>query len=160
MRLAVMALWGTVIRMVPVIFLPKCRPARVGSGGLIKMRSLTTIGAKAIYWPSTTQMTHLRDFFAAIEWWKLEPAHHRIRNQSAEPLHRMVASHIRDGSLVIAYLPDNSTIELDLDGVGPRWQAEWYNPATGKYTPALNTSNTFTRPDGWDDAVLKITSSP
>lgn len=134
-----------------------------GSGGIWRFNQNAEshdYWRKAIHWPSATQMTHLRDFFAAIDWWKVEPAHHRVRNQSAEPLHRMVASHIRDGSLVIAYLPDSSTIELDLDGVGPRWQAEWYNPATGKYIPALNTSNTFTRPDGWDDAVLKITSSP
>ena len=25
---------------------------------------------KAIVWPSAAQMTHLRDFFAGIEWWR------------------------------------------------------------------------------------------
>jgi hypothetical protein len=46
------SLGRAVIRTAPAIFLPRCRPARVGSGGLIKMRSLTTIGARLSIGPA------------------------------------------------------------------------------------------------------------
>ena len=69
---------------------------------------------KALQWESAFQMQHLHDFLAAIEWWRLEPAHELIRNQPDDVIRRMVLAKTAANDLAVAYLPDNEAIEVDM----------------------------------------------
>ena len=69
---------------------------------------------KALQWESAFQMRHLHDFLAAIEWWRLEPAHDLIRNQPEDLIRRMVLAKTAANDLAVAYLPDNEAIEVDM----------------------------------------------
>jgi hypothetical protein len=90
---------------------------------------------KALQWDSALQMRHLHDFLAAIEWWRLEPAHHLIRNQPEDVTRRMVLARTPEGDLAVAYLPGNESIELDVAGFSGPLRGRWFDPVRGEYTP-------------------------
>lgn len=89
---------------------------------------------KAIQWDSASQMQHLHDFLAAIEWWRLEPAHELIRNQPDDVTRRRVLARSAVGDLAVAYLPDNEAIEVDMSVFPVPLIARWFDPANGRYT--------------------------
>jgi hypothetical protein len=112
-------------------------------------------------------MTYFFEMFSSVDWWRLEPAHELIVNQPAAPttiddpawLTRMVLAKTPNGDLGVAYLPDNARIQVDMTPFPTAMQAKWFNPVSGKYDsisaaiPA-DRPHTFTRPSGWEDAVL------
>lgn len=117
---------------------------------------------KAINWPSAGHMTIMKDFFGSVEWWKLIPAHELVIKQAEDETLKMVVSKSSDSKFILAYLPDNPAITLDLKEFPGPFNAVWLNPASGEYVP-VGTINShegmqeFKRPNGWEDAVLKIT---
>jgi hypothetical protein len=115
---------------------------------------------KALQWESAFQMQSLHDFLAAIEWWRLEPAHELIRNQPAEVTRRRVLARSAAGDLAVAYLPDNSAIEIDLSSFASPLAARWFDPVKGRYTSIAGTiENKGTRsfaPPGKGDWVLLL----
>jgi hypothetical protein len=126
-----------------------------------KDSSLYDYWQHAVQWESAWQMTAMKDFLESVEWWNLIPAPDLIRNQSiADSLH-MVAARTEDLSLIIAYLPDNPRILIDMSFYFGAYVYYWFNPQTGRYNPAINIqggdpNKIFERPEGWEDAVLKI----
>jgi len=115
---------------------------------------------KALQWESAGQMTHLHDFLAAIEWWRLEPAHDLIRNQPQEIARRMVLAKTASGDLAVAYLPGNDAIDTDLSGFGGPLAARWFDPLHGTYTAVTGSvgpggSHRFV-PPGEGDWVLLL----
>jgi hypothetical protein len=93
---------------------------------------------KALQWDSAFQMQYLHDFLAALEWWRLEPAHELIRNQPDDVTRRMVLARTAAGDLAVAYLPDNEAIEVDLSVLTAPLAARWFDPASGRYAPATD----------------------
>jgi hypothetical protein len=93
---------------------------------------------KALQWESSFQMQHLHDFLAALEWWRLEPAHQLIRIQPEDVTRRMVLAKSGTGDLAVAYLPDNEAIEVDLSHFPAPITSRWFDPVTGRYTPLTN----------------------
>ena len=93
---------------------------------------------KALQWESAFQMQYLHDFLAAIEWWRLEPAHDLIHNQPKDVTRRMVLAKTASGDLAVAYLPDNEAIEVDLSVFPSSLAARWFNPVSGQYTPVTD----------------------
>ena len=91
---------------------------------------------KALQWDSAFQMKHLHDFLAAIEWWRLEPAHELVRNQPDSVTRRMVLAKSAAGDLAVAYLPDNDAIEIDVSAFPAALEARWFDPVRGRYTAA------------------------
>lgn len=89
---------------------------------------------KALQWESATQMKIMRDFFAAIEWWRLEPAHDLIRHQPAEATRRMVLARVPGRDFAVAYLPDNDAIEVDTAAFSAPVAARWLDPVHGTTT--------------------------
>ena len=89
---------------------------------------------KAIQWDSACQMQYLHDFLAAIEWWRLEPAHELIRNQPQDVTRRMVLAKTAAGDLAVAYLPNNEAIEIDVSAFGAPLRGRWFDPIQGGYT--------------------------
>ncbi|MEK7674505.1 MAG: DUF4038 domain-containing protein [Verrucomicrobiota bacterium] len=90
---------------------------------------------KALQWESAFQMQHLHDFLAAVEWWRLEPAHELIRNQTNDVTRRMVLAKTAASDLAVAYLPDNEAIEVDLSVFPALLTARWFDPVSGPATP-------------------------
>ena len=70
----------------------------------------------------------------------------------------MAAAKSANGDLLVAYLPDNKAIELDLQSVAKGWKARWYNPVSGEYLDisgptTFQKTQVFTTP-GQGDWVL------
>lgn len=137
-----------------------------GGGGIWRFQedpSAYDYWRKAMLWPSAGQMTHLRDFFAGLEWWTLEPMPTRVLNQTDDALHKMAAAGTPDGKLLVAYIPDNAEIVLNLDGLPEGLSGRWFNPVTATYAPLAEKAvkgptMTLRRPDGWADAVLVLSA--
>lgn len=114
--------------------------------------------ANALNFPSASQMTVMRAFFDDIKWWTLRPVHERIANQSSDPTRRMALAASEDGTLVVAYLPENDTIQINMQGFAQGMAATWVSPETGQRQPASGSDNggiaSFTRPAGGDWILL------
>jgi len=94
---------------------------------------------------SSDQMKYLRDFFvnaANINWTNLTPDPTRILNQAGPEQQKMVLA--RDGfQAIVAYLPDNLNIKINVDGfagfstnrttTAATWSMKWFNPRSGGY---------------------------
>ncbi len=89
---------------------------------------------KALQWDSAFQMQHLHDFLAALEWWRLEPAHPLILNQPDDVTRRMVLAKSASGDFAVAYLPNNEAVEIDLSGFPAPLTARWYDPVSGRFS--------------------------
>jgi hypothetical protein len=113
---------------------------------------------KAMNWNSAGQMTLMKRFFESVEWWGLRPAPELIKSPEDDPLKIMAAAKNENGDLVIAYLPDNEAISLDLSHVATGLRARWFNPVTGMCTTAHGTGSngkkTFVTPGKGDWVLL------
>lgn len=114
---------------------------------------------KALQWDSARQMQHLHDFLAALEWWRLEPAHHLIRNQPEDVTRRIVLARTAAGDFAVAYLPDNEVVEIDVSAFPGPLAARWFDPVRGVYSAAserINNQGThrFTPPAKSDWVLL------
>lgn len=120
---------------------------------------------KAVHWPSAGQMTILREFFAGIAWWQLEPVPAIVRNQSESPLLKVAISRSTAGDLLVAYLPENSEIVIDLSSLSEGLKGQWFNPKTAgrievRESLIRGSAVTLRPPLGWSDAVLLLTAQP
>ncbi len=110
-----------------------------GSGGLWKWvtdRQKYDYWEKALQWDSAFQMQYLHDFLAALDWWRLAPAHELIGNQPEDVTRRMVLAKTAAGDLAVAYLPGNEAIEIDLSAFPAPLTARWFDPRSGRYDSA------------------------
>jgi len=111
-----------------------------------------------------TYLMYMVDFFSRIEWWTLEPNYeHLIHNQANNYRQRMLLAKSNDSSLAVAYLPDNSHIEIETSGFSSPMKATWYRTTSGTYqngpTAVINHSiYAFNKPREWQDAVLLLES--
>ncbi|MCU0692801.1 MAG: hypothetical protein MUF54_15480 [Polyangiaceae bacterium] len=48
---------------------------------------------RALQWESAIQMQYLHDFLAAIEWWRLEPAHELVKSESGTAVGYVLYTH-------------------------------------------------------------------
>lgn len=120
-------------------------------------------------WASATQMKHLAGRLRTVDWWNLnanEPV--RVKNQASTPELRMVAA--RDPDTLIAYLPHNNEIKLDLNGANVNVvTARMFDPRSGNEqgvtgAPQGGGIYLFSNPGGLgsvgnDDWVLVIRQS-
>lgn len=140
--------------------IPPKVPAGNGAMWLFNKDSSTyDFWRKAINWRSASQMTVMRDFFRSVEWWKLVPAHELVMNQEEDEMLKMVASKTSDLTLILAYLPDNPKVFLNLTDFPGKLTCTWMNPQTGEKAKAENITGgngkqEFSRPSGWEDALL------
>jgi hypothetical protein len=117
----------------------------------------------AIRATSADEMRYMTELFTGIEWWRLEPRPELIRNQPQEWLRRAALARTAAGDLIMAYVQDNDTLTLAAGAFAAPMSGEWFNPATGRAEtipgafPA-SKPHTFTRPVGWEDAVLLLRS--
>jgi hypothetical protein len=114
--------------------------------------------------PGSSHMRHLRDFFTAIHWWKLEPRFADPAWCRFPELERTVLAGDR-GRLAIVYAYGTSRIVGTLLGLPPEttYEATWFDPRTGTYRDATTVTTNGTgeldlpvKPDE-SDWVLKVT---
>jgi len=135
-----------------------------GAGGVWRFNtdsSTYDYWKKAILWHSAGQMTIMHDFFGSIEWWNLVPRHELILNQASNDTLKIIASGSTDNGLLLAYLPDNPEIQLDLSGFKGVYSGKWFNPVTALTIPLHlkvipETNACFKRPEKWEDALLVL----
>jgi len=119
--------------------------------------------SNALAYPSSTQMRYLRDFFAGIEWWRLEPAHALIANQASENTNEMVLAKSANGDLAVAYLPNNDEIQIDMSAFPSPMRGRWFNPTNGVYSAVsqliINTGTQTVVTPGAGDWVLRLNAT-
>ena len=111
---------------------------------------------EAVRLPGSTQVRHLAELFASIEWWTLRPKQELVVNQSDEPQGHIGAAMSEASDLAVLYLPRGGEIRLDPDLLPAGFKAFWYDPRTGERTPV--GSSTFSAPSD-DDWALVIESN-
>jgi hypothetical protein len=114
---------------------------------------------KAMAWPSAGQMTILRDTFAGVRWWALEPAHELVLSREERTnLERCVMAAPADRSFAVAYTPAGKPITIDMTGFHRTMQAEWLDPRSGRRHAVGRVENTgsheFVPPAGEDWVLL------
>ncbi len=119
--------------------------------------------SKAIDYPSSMQMRYLHDFFAGIEWWRLEPAHGLIRNQAAASTNQMTLARSAAGDLAVAYLPNASPIQIDMTSFPRPMRGHWFDPVRNLQLPiaeAIPAGGVQTlAPPAAGDWVLRLTEA-
>lgn len=95
--------------------------------------------AKALQWESAYQMQYLHEFFAAIEWWRLEPAPELVRHQPEAWTQRAILAQLPGRDFAVAYLPDHDSIELDLSTFRAPLAVRWFDPVSGLDAPTQDS---------------------
>ncbi|MGB2820930.1 MAG: glycoside hydrolase family 140 protein [Phycisphaerae bacterium] len=123
---------------------------------------------KSLDAPGAVQMGILKRVLTARgEWWALVPDQGILAaggNTKGNVLN--LAARHADGKWMLAYLGAKAAFSIRLDKLtaGGRATAFWIDPRTGNSTPAGSFPNKgtqpFTTPQGWEDAVLVLESSP
>jgi hypothetical protein len=98
---------------------------------------LDTVGSR--------QMTYVTNLFAGRRWFDLVPdADHKIvvsgygtfeASGDVNDNDYVTAAATPDGKLVIAYLPTNRPVAVDMSKLSGPTRARWYDPASGRYAP-------------------------
>jgi hypothetical protein len=117
--------------------------------------------------PGAIQLGVLKKIFLdRKEWWQLVPDQTVFANggKTEGQVLNLAARH-QDGQWVMVYLGSNASIAINLSKVAPGKgvKASWIDPRTGQSQAAGRFSNSgaesFSTPDGWEDAVLILEPS-
>jgi hypothetical protein len=109
------------------------------------------------------QMGILRKIVTAMPgWWEAVPDSSLFADGEGEGMERNVALRSPEGDWALAYLASEAPVRVRLEGIGASGslQVAWIDPANGEETQIgrLNAKEgSFTPPDGWRDAVLRLT---
>ncbi len=124
--------------------------------------------------PGVQQLQYMSRLFHSVAWYDLVPDQRHTfvtagygtsQDQGVEGTDDYVtAARTPDGRLGIAYLPQPTTLTVDMAKMRGPTKARWYDPTTGTYTTIGTLPNTgthsFTSPaahsDGSDDWVLVL----
>lgn len=144
------------------VYLPRVVPVEQGAGSDMVTDTIDNDNEENISLAyGSSFITFMRDFFKSINWWDLMPAQDLIRNQEVADTLQMVAARTPDLNTIVAYLPSNKRIVLNMMEYPFNLRYLWFNPATGEALPDEKVSGgsaneIFNRPEGWNDAVLLI----
>jgi hypothetical protein len=116
--------------------------------------------------PGAQQMTVLKNVFTGLpDWWTMIPdqtVFNRGGNIQGDALN--LAARSTTGRWLICYLAGEANVSINMSKItaGETTSAAWINPATGERLP-IGTfppigARDFSRPAGWADALLVVTS--
>jgi hypothetical protein len=116
--------------------------------------------------PGAVQLGILKKVFLGLgEWWHLVPDQSIFAagGQTQGQILNLAARH-KDGKWVMVYLGSRASFSIHLDKLaGAKANARWIDPKTGNSTAAGSFGNTgtqsFSTPEGWEDALLIIESA-
>jgi hypothetical protein len=98
-------------------------------GGHVTFHSHKGINALAGHSPGQEFVKPLREFFAQVRFWEMEPKPERLQTGTAY----VTAS----ANELVAYLPVGGEATLDLGQLGGLISARWFNPREGAFGPAF-----------------------
>ncbi len=116
--------------------------------------------------PGAVQLGILKKVFLGLgEWWNLVPDQSIFATggRTQGQILNLAARH-KDGKWVIVYLGSRASFSIRLDKLaGAKVKARWIDPKTGDSLVAGSFGNagtqSFSTPDGWEDAILIIESA-
>ncbi|RPJ51401.1 MAG: DUF4038 domain-containing protein [Chloroflexi bacterium] len=115
--------------------------------------------------PGSRSLARFHEIFAALPgWWDLVPDPAILASGAGSGFALNATACSINGDWLLAYLsgPGQVSIRLDRLTAGRQAQATWINPASDERVMAgefaAEGDRSFTSPDGWEDAVLRITS--
>lgn len=113
--------------------------------------------------PGAAQLPIFRSVITSLrEWWLLVPDPSLLASGAGSGFARNLAARAAAGDWLVAYLSEPSTVSLRLDAItaGRRGKATWIDPRSGERKPAGSFAaagaQSFTTPQGWEDAVLLV----
>ena len=117
--------------------------------------------------PGAVQLGILKKVFLGLsEWWYLVPDQSIFADgdRTQGQILNLAARH-KDGKWVMVYLGSRASFSINMDKiVAAKVNARWIDPKTGNSTAAgsfLNEgTHSFSTPEGWQDAILILDSSP
>ncbi len=94
---------------------------------------------RSLFMPGAKQMSRLEKFFSSIPFWRLEPLTNAIANQpgNSHLKNEILAAGTETKDLMLVYVPEDRTLELNLDVMPPSPVVTWFNPRTGDANPAV-----------------------
>ncbi|MES2657044.1 MAG: DUF4038 domain-containing protein [Verrucomicrobiota bacterium] len=115
--------------------------------------------------PTGDQMTYLRNFYGALEWWNLVP---RFDDPAwcsfPDPYHSLLSS-IGNSTYAVYFFGNGTTTGAIKGMASTPYEASWYNPRTGNYlaiggiTPTVGQWTLPARPTA-DDWILLVKQNP
>jgi len=89
---------------------------------------------EALLMEGAEQMTHLAEFFEAIDFGRLRPAPEMLANQPGvlTPARHISAARTEAGDLAVVYVPQDRSAPLLIQYLPPHFKAVWLNPRTGE----------------------------
>jgi len=112
---------------------------------------------EALPFPGSTQMKYLGELFNSIPWWTLRPDNHLLAEQPGgnNPAWHVSASRSKRGDLAVVYVPWGGEVKLRRGVLAEGLVTEWFDPRTGRRTPATpEAPNTFRAPEEQDRVLL------
>jgi len=112
--------------------------------------------------PGAMQLGILNEIFTTRQWWNLLPDQSVLAGQDGLDPDLVIAALSCRGDWAIAYLSEPNTISIDMSKLTAISSAEvfWVDPASGTQKGVGTFPNTgtqsFSSPDGWEDAVLLV----
>ena len=94
---------------------------------------------KALFMPAAKQMSHLARLMNSMDYWKLRPDQKALAAQPGEEVpKRFIAAAGTDASdLLLAYVPEDRTLEVLISALPRSPSVAWFNPRTGEKSAAV-----------------------
>ena len=111
---------------------------------------------QALLMEGAEQIRYLADLFESMEWWRLLPAPELLFSQPGDQAKQrfVTVSKSPQGDLIVAYIPEDRTIQLTLTGLPDDLSAIWFDPRNGMRQPATSNGGQFTTPAAGDWLLL------
>lgn len=111
---------------------------------------------QALALPGSVHMRHLADLFASIPWQQLRPNQDWLAEQPGgnDAARYVAAASAPRKDLGLVYLPVGGEVTLRGGVVADDARAEWFDPRTGKRSPAAGENRIYRAPDGQDWVLL------
>ena len=94
---------------------------------------------RALFMPAAKQISYLQKLFTGMDFGRLRPQLSAIANQAgeADPSRQIVAAGTEAKDLLVVYVPQERTVEINLEAMPGSPTVNWFNPRTGETSPAV-----------------------
>ena len=112
---------------------------------------------EAMHYPGSTDMKHMRDFFASAKWWTLQPAPNMVIDQPGKknPAEFIALSRSESGNFALLYMPVGQKTRIQISQTHTGVIVRWFNPRTGVWLRPLpvGEGGSISAPDSNDWAA-------
>ena len=93
----------------------------------------------SLFLPGAKQMSQLGELMNTADWWQLHPAPRSVTTQPGRnsPRRYIAASESAAKDLSITYVPEDRTLEINLEALPRSPAIQWFNPRTGQKSAAV-----------------------